>query len=39
LNILGSDLPSSIQACVKEVLQNVTFKAGPAATWREGLDL
>ena len=39
LNILDSDLPSATSGCVHDVLGDVRFAAGPAATWRERLDL
>jgi len=39
LNVIGSDLPSSVQDCVKNVLQDVRFTTGPSATWRDRLDL
>jgi ferric-dicitrate binding protein FerR (iron transport regulator) len=39
LNVIGSDLPSSVQDCVKNVLQDVRFTTGPSATWRDRIDL
>jgi FecR-like protein len=39
LNILDSDLPSATSSCVHDVLADVRFAAGPAAIWRERLDL
>lgn len=39
LNVLDTDLPSATAACVREVLADVRFTAGAAATWREKLDL
>lgn len=39
LNVLDTDLPSTTASCVREVLANVPFKAGPAATFRDKLDL
>jgi len=39
LNVIGSDLPASAQGCVKDVLDEVRFVAGPAATWRDRLNL
>ena len=39
LNVIGSDLPSAVQDCVKNVLQDVRFTTGPSATWRDQLDL
>lgn len=39
LNVLDTDLPSATASCVREVLADVRFKPGAAATWREKLDL
>jgi hypothetical protein len=39
LNVVDSDLPSTTRGCVREVLADVHFKAGPAATFRDKLDL
>lgn len=39
LNIIDTDLSSATASCVREVLASVTFKAGPAATFRDKLDL
>lgn len=39
LNIIDTDLPSTTSSCVRDVLVNVSFKAGPAATFRDKLDL
>ncbi len=36
---LDSDLPSVMSSCIHDVLADVRFGAGPAATWREKLDL
>jgi hypothetical protein len=39
LNVVDSDLPSSLRSCVREVLAEVHFKPGPAATFRDKLEL
>ena len=39
LNVIDSDLPSATASCVREVLADVRFGRGAAATWRERLDL
>lgn len=39
LNVIDTDLPSATAGCVREVLVDVRFKPGPAATWREKLAL
>jgi len=39
LNVIDSDLPSATASCVREVLADVRFGAGAAATWRERVDL
>ncbi len=39
LNVIDTDLPSTTAACVREVLAEVAFGKGPAATWRERIDL
>lgn len=39
LNVLDSDLPSATATCVHDVLADVRFAPGPAATWRERIDL
>jgi hypothetical protein len=39
LNIVDTDLPSDTASCVHDVLADVRFAAGPAATWREKLGL
>lgn len=39
LNVIDTDLPSTTASCVREVLADVRFKTGPAATWREKLEL
>ena len=39
LNVIESDLPSSTANCVREVLADVRFGPGDAATWRERIDL
>jgi hypothetical protein len=38
LNV-DSDLPSTTAACVREVLTDIQFGAGAAATWRERVEL
>jgi hypothetical protein len=39
LNVIDTDLPTSTAACVREVLAEVSFGKGLAATWRERIDL
>jgi hypothetical protein len=39
LNVIDTDLPSTTASCVREVLADVRFGAGDAATWRERIDL
>lgn len=39
LNVIDTDLPSSTARCVREVLADVAFRRGSAATWRERIDL
>ena len=39
LNVIESDLPSTTASCVREVLADVRFGPGDAATWRERIDL
>ena len=39
LNVIDTDLPSATASCVREVLADVRFGAGAAATWRERVDL
>ena len=39
LNIIDTDLPSDTASCVREVLADVRFGRGAAATWRERIDL
>nr|MBA3460237.1 FecR domain-containing protein [Deltaproteobacteria bacterium] len=39
LNVLDTDLPSEPSSCVREVLADVRFRPGVAATWREKIDL
>lgn len=39
LNVIDTDLPSETASCVREVLADVRFRAGAAATWRERIDL
>jgi hypothetical protein len=39
LNVVDTDLPSATASCVREVLADVRFGAGAAATWRERIDL
>ena len=39
LNVIDTDLPSATASCVREVLADVRFGQGAAATWRERIDL
>jgi hypothetical protein len=39
LNVVDTDLGSATATCVRNVLADVRFEPGPAATWRERLDL
>jgi hypothetical protein len=39
LNVIDTDLPSATASCVREVLADVRFGRGAAATWRERIDL
>lgn len=39
LNIIDTDLASSTSACVREVLSDVRFRPGAAATFRDKIDL
>jgi hypothetical protein len=39
MNVIDTDLGSTAQSCVREVLADVHFGAGDAATWRERIDL
>ena len=39
LNVIDSDLPSATASCIREVLADVRFSSGAAATWRERVDL
>jgi hypothetical protein len=39
LNVIDTDLPSTSSSCVREVLADVRFGPGDAATWRERIDL
>lgn len=39
LNVIDTDLGTSTASCVREVLADVRFKAGAAATWRQRIDL
>ena len=39
LNVIDTDLPSATASCVREVLADVRFGHGAAATWRERIDL
>ncbi|MGE0550106.1 MAG: FecR domain-containing protein [Kofleriaceae bacterium] len=39
LNVIDSDLPAATARCVRDVLADVQFGAGTAATWRERIDL
>jgi hypothetical protein len=39
LNVIDTDLPSATASCIRDVLTDVRFGAGAAATWRERVDL
>ncbi len=39
LNIIDTDLPTATATCVRDVLSNVRFVAGPSASWREKIEL
>jgi hypothetical protein len=39
LNVIDTDLPSATASCVREVLADIRFARGTAATWRERIDL
>ena len=39
LNVIDTDLPSATAGCVREVLADAHFAPGPAAKWREKIDL
>lgn len=39
LNIIDTDLPSATARCVRDVLAEVPFERGAAATWRERIEL
>jgi hypothetical protein len=39
LNVIDTDLPSATASCVREVLADVRFGSGAAATWHERVDL
>ncbi|HEU0037367.1 MAG TPA: FecR family protein [Kofleriaceae bacterium] len=39
LNLIDTDLGSSTASCITEVLKDVRFKPGPAASWKERIDL
>jgi hypothetical protein len=39
LNVIDTDLPAATASCIREVLTDVRFGAGAAATWRERVDL
>jgi hypothetical protein len=39
LNVIDTDLPAATAGCVREVLADVRFGQGAAATWRERIDL
>jgi hypothetical protein len=39
LNVIDTDVPSTTSRCVRDVLADVAFQAGPPATFREKLDL
>ena len=39
LNVVDSDLPATTRGCVRGVLADVHFKPGPAATFRDKLEL
>ncbi len=39
LNVLETDLPRKLSDCIHGVLRDVRFKPGPAAEWRQRIDL
>ncbi len=39
MNVTDTDLPGDTAACVHDVLSSVRFRPGPAASWRDRLDL
>jgi FecR-like protein len=39
LNVIDTDLPSATASCVREVLADIRFARGAAATWRERVEL
>jgi hypothetical protein len=39
LNVLDTDLPESTASCVRDAFAAVPFGTGPAATWRERIEL
>jgi hypothetical protein len=39
LNVVDTDLPSTTRSCVRDVLADIQFKPGAAATFRDKLDL
>ena len=39
LNVIDTDLPADTASCVHDVLSDVRFSAGPAATWRDKISL
>jgi len=39
LNVVDTDLPATTRTCVRDVLADVHFKPGPAATFRDKLEL
>ncbi len=39
LNVIETDLPHKLADCIHGVLRQIRFRPGPAATWRERIDL
>jgi len=39
LNVLETDLPHKLADCIHDVLTNIRFPTGQAASWRERIDL
>lgn len=39
LNVLDTDLSRKLSDCIEGVLREVSFRAGPAASWRERIEL
>jgi hypothetical protein len=39
LNVIDTDLPAVTSRCIRDVLADVRFGSGAAATWRERIDL